>query len=84
MTQKEQYRVSERALVRRINRKFIGEDGLIGRQLKKTRAARATDTLGDYFILHLQRNFVVEHHVDPESLGRKLGALADWEYVAEE
>lgn len=76
--------VSERALVQRINRKFIVEDGLIGRQLKKTRAARATHTLGDYFILHVQGNFVVEHHVDPESLGRDLGALADWEYVVEE
>jgi hypothetical protein len=71
--------VTERAVVQRINRKFLAEDGELGRELKKTRGVRAKAEFGDYYILNVGRNFIVGHHVDPEGLARKLGVLANWE-----
>lgn len=66
--------VTMRALLQRINRKLSGE----GRKIRTTegRADRK------YFIVDLQRNAVVANNVNPETLGRKLGALEAWETVA--
>lgn len=75
--------VSERAVVQRINRKFLSEDGAPARELKKTRGARALLDLGDFYVLNTRRNFIDEHHVDPDDLGREMGVLAEYEYIVE-
>jgi hypothetical protein len=84
MTKKKGIPVSERAIMQRINRKFRSEDGPPARELKKTRGARALLDLGDFYVLNTERNFIDEHHVDPEDLAREMGVLADYEYLAEE
>jgi hypothetical protein len=76
--------ITERALIQRVNRALVREDGPIGRKLIKTRGERAKLDLGDYFVLNQLHNFVDEKDVDPESLARELGALADYEYLFEE
>lgn len=76
--------VTERAVMQRINRKFRTEDGAPARELKKTRGARAKLDLGDFYVLDTERNFIDEHHVDPEALGRELGVLSESEEYCED
>ncbi len=68
-----QIRVSEQALIQRINRKLAPEL----QQLKKSRGEYPSR--GDFWILDCNRNFVVADHVDIEELARELGCLATWE-----
>jgi len=72
--------VSTHALIQRINRK-LKEDN---EQLKTTRGWRAKLDLGTYYIQDFNRNWIVHHHVDPETVGRELGVLESWETVTEE
>jgi len=77
--------VSTRALVQRINRALAAD----GERLKKTRDRGAWGQtawldLGDYYVIDLDRNVVVAHHVNLEGEGRKLGVLAEWEALAAE
>ena len=73
--------VSERALIARINRKLAKQ----GEQLRRARATRdgnhliPDNNLGWYFIIDVNRNFIVHTHIDLELLGRELDALANWE-----
>jgi hypothetical protein len=76
--------VSERALIQRINRKFRSEDGPPARELKKTKGARAKQELGYFYVLNTERNFIDEHHVDPEALGRELGVVSESEEWCED
>ncbi len=69
--------ISERALVQRINRKLADE----GQLVKKARERVAT-TLGDYFVVDLTSNAVMDQDVDLEKLGRELKVLHDYETVA--
>jgi hypothetical protein len=71
--------VSERALVQRLNRSLAAD----GMQLKKTVGARAFASLGDYYVIDIARNFVVEKELDIEALGRKRKVLAEWELLEE-
>jgi hypothetical protein len=73
---KERVPVTERALIQRINRKLRSRNGYA---LKAARGDRWRSELGDYYTVDVDRNWIVEKHVDPEELGRKLGALAQWE-----
>ena len=76
--------VSERALIQRLNRK-IKEDDLV---LKKCRPdSIAHDTLGDYFVVDINQNVVIERKldsVDLQSMGRAKKVLADWEELKTE
>jgi hypothetical protein len=69
--------VSESGLIQRINRKLSKEQQC----LKKTRGQRALLDLGDFYILDWQGNFIREHHVDVELLGRELEVLKKWEVL---
>lgn len=68
--------ITERALCQRINRKLRSR----GKVLKHSRGNLWT-TLGDYYLVDLKRNFIAEHHINPEELGRELEALAPYETV---
>ena len=71
--------LSMRALVQRINR-AIQQDC----RLKITRGRRAHLDLGDYYVLNIGRNWIVEKDVDPEELGRRLGCIEPYEYVVQD
>ena len=66
--------ITEKALLQRINRKLRAQDEI----LKRARSTVET-TLGAYFVVDVQGNFVKQHHVDIEDFGRDLGVLAEWE-----
>ena len=65
--------VTVRALTQRLDR-LLARDS---KELRKTRGAPAIDALGSYYLLH--NNSVFADPVDLEELGRKTGALADYE-----
>jgi hypothetical protein len=72
--------VSERALYARINRalKQTGT-GETGRALRTSRSARMESSVGHYYVLDLDRNFIVRQRVDLIELARELKVLAPWE-----
>ena len=69
--------VTERAVVRRINRVLKKYDD----QLKKYRGGPCWSDFGDYYILDINRNNLLEGHVDIESKARELGVLKDHEKI---
>jgi hypothetical protein len=70
--------VSLRAVIGRINRKLKPEY----LQLKVTRGARARQEFGDFYVLNVYENRIMQNMLwDPEALGRELGVLAEWESV---
>ena len=71
--------VTVSAIVKRINRKLAADY----EKLRASRGARAEMDLGRFFIINVNRNFIVEKHVDVEELARRLNVLADWESVVE-
>ena len=73
--------VSERALVQRINRALV-KIGRYGQVMKKTRGERARLDLGRFYVLDMDRNVILGTHVDPESLGRQLEVLHEYEALA--
>jgi hypothetical protein len=74
MKQKPKVVVTERALLQRINRKLRDK-----RQALKSPRGRQYRELGNYYLLDLSRNSVIERDTDIEKLGRKLGVLQTWE-----
>ena len=72
-------KISERALLQRLNRK-LAEEKLI---VKKTRGEKLVREVGDYFLLDLHRNRITEKHIDLTAMGRERGVLAAWEVVGE-
>jgi hypothetical protein len=70
--------VSQRAIIQRINRKLAQK----GERVKTTRGNRWRGTLGDFYIVNPNYNVISRMGVDLESLGRELGVLAGWEFVA--
>jgi len=72
--------VSTRAVIARINRALKPDYEM----LKITRGYRAQLDLGQYYILNYNRNFIRNHHVDPETVARELEVLADYEEVIDE
>jgi hypothetical protein len=71
-------RVTQRALVQRINRVLARQDEV----LKATRGDRWRGEQGDYYIVDVRLNCIVHKHVDLEAAGRKLKVLQKWEEVA--
>lgn len=71
---KQRVPITEKALYQRINRKLRAD----GEVLKRARG-RVETTLGEFYVLDIQRNFVAQHHVDLAELGRELGVMAEWE-----
>jgi hypothetical protein len=76
--------VTARALIQRINRKLAAttdQGNWGGKRLRASRGAGDLNNLGDYYVLDLSRNAVVDDHVNPEKFGRDLGVLKEWERV---
>jgi hypothetical protein len=78
---KRKVKVSERALVARINRVLHKES----KTLRRCRASsRWVGELGAYYTLDLNRNMITLTRVDLATLGRELKVLDEWEELAEE
>ena len=71
-------KVSEHALIQRINRKLRHD----GEQLRKRRSLHVAQQISWYFWVDLQRNDIVCQHVDLEEFGRQLRVLRPSEQVA--
>ncbi len=71
--------VSVRAVEQRINRKLAEKR----QRLMRSRSERARAEVGDHYVVDVDRNLLVLHHVNLEALARKLGVLAEWEAIAD-
>jgi hypothetical protein len=76
----EPWTISIKALAHRINRKLAAQN----QKLIKARGERARTEVGTWYVIDPYRNHLVLKYVNPEALGRKLGALQSWEKVARE
>lgn len=71
--------VSQSALLRRVNRTLARQD----KQVRKCRtASRDYGELGDYYCVDINRNLIVDKHVDLENYGRDLKVLNTEERLA--
>jgi hypothetical protein len=82
MATKQTVPVTARALMQRINRKLA----IDGKRLIANRGARAIEELGPYCVVSGKPGhmYVYRQNVDLQMYGRELGALAEWERLAEE
>ena len=73
--------VTMRALIQRINRKLAPNQ-----KLKKCRhpSLETTTRPGEFYVVDMRRNFVIDLDADPEKMGRELGVLEPWEAVVDE
>lgn len=67
--------VSERAVIQRINRALAPR----GKKMCKTRGERAYLELGDYYVIDISRNRIVDQNIGLEAFARELGVLAPYE-----
>ena len=75
--QKQLIPVSLRAAVQRINRHLEKID----QKMCKSRPGRSQHTLGDYYVVDVRSNFLVESDIDPELYGRELKVIKGYETV---
>ena len=68
--------VTMRVLLDRINRKLKAVDC----RLRKAKGGWDS-ALENYYVVNVPGNHIVEENVDPEMMGRELGALRFWEKV---
>jgi hypothetical protein len=80
MSRREKVPVTTRAVIQRINRELKPDLQM----LKITRGERWRPELGDFYVSDFNKNWIVEKHVDPETLGRELEVLESWEKVVDE
>lgn len=67
------------ALISRINRRLKSEN----RRLRKSRS-QAKSSIGNFYVFDLEKSSIVETHVDPVELARRIGVLHKWESVEAE
>lgn len=73
-------KVSAQALFARLNRRLATQ----GKALRKCREkSRDHHTLGDYYVIDIARNAVVQKHVDLGKLAKSLHALHAGERLAD-
>jgi hypothetical protein len=81
---KQMVSVSQRALIQRINRILAKRGGAPGELLRAARGTRARQDLGDYYVVDLLHNRVINTNVDLEEFGREVEALAPYESLENE
>lgn len=72
-------KVSQQALVARLNRRLAKQGEALRRCRENT---RDHVTLGDFYVIDVARNSVVSKHVDLQKLAKRLGALKAGEILA--
>lgn len=73
--------ISARAVRQRLNSKLAPDHKAVR---KCSSDSPAWYTLGDYYLLNFQQNYVIDTHVNLESMARDFGVLAEWDEVAED
>jgi hypothetical protein len=78
--------VSPRALLQRINRALAGDEEMVRKSRPRIIEGQTyyDHNVGEYYRIDFNRNFLVEPHVDLESLGKKLGVMHEWEALKED
>ena len=71
--------LTQRALTQRLARALARD----GKRLRKTRAAPARSSVGDYYIIN-DSNGIVAHHVNLEQFAHELGVLQAYEHLITE
>lgn len=71
--------VTLNALIKRINRKLAHRD----QQMKITRGERWRRDLGDYYVIDVRLNAIMDTHCQPEALAREIEVLGSRERVVE-
>jgi hypothetical protein len=79
MAKRTKIEISLRALTQRINRRLAENDQV----MKAARGERIQKAVGDFYIIDTKVNAVHAHRIDPETFGRKLGVLKEWEVLAD-
>jgi hypothetical protein len=46
--------------------------------------SRTMSDVGQYFIVNIKRNLLVNDHCDPEAVGREIGVMAEYERLVED
>lgn len=69
--------ISEAALLMRIDR-FLSP---LNQKVRKARGDYAKSSLGEYYLVDVDRNVILETHVQIEAMARRLGVLESWENV---
>jgi hypothetical protein len=72
--------VSKAALMARINRKLSRTN----QRLKAARGDRQRLDLGDYYVINVNRNWIVSKGIDLEEYARELDVLQPWEALTSE
>jgi hypothetical protein len=76
-------KVSERALIQRINRRIGGYDAktctVWGERLRKNSSERGYSDLGWFYTVDMYSNYVTSAHLNLEQYGREVGALTERE-----
>ena len=70
-------KISERALFQRINRRLKRD----GERLQTARSQSTELSIGRYYIVNGDGNYVLHQHVDLEAWGREFGLIRPWEQV---
>jgi hypothetical protein len=70
--------LSPRAVIQRINRALLKQ----GEVLRASRGWRAQMDVGHYFLVDIDKNFIVRKDVDLERMAKELGVLKPYEKVA--
>ena len=68
-------RLSERAVIQRINRKLAHKN----ERICKSRGWRALQNLGEYHVIDCYRNALIKSHLNIEEFAKKLGVMAGHE-----
>jgi len=73
-------KLSQRAVIQRINRKLAKQDQKLNTSRMKSAGIH---DMGRYYIVDTYRNAVVDSQINLETMGRKLGAIAEYEEIGE-
>jgi hypothetical protein len=80
MTEPTKTKVTEQALIARINRKLAKENG----KLKRCREnSKDFNTLGYFYTIDLSLNCIVDRHIELAEYAQELGVMAGFEELAE-
>ena len=74
---KETLPISERSLIRRVNRKLADDNQV----LRMARGERAKRHVGEFYIVDTRRNFIVSKYINLLMFAREMGVLRPWEHI---
>jgi hypothetical protein len=73
-------KITERALYQRINRRLKRD----GERLQTARSQSTELSVGRYYIVNGDGNYILHQHVDLEAWGREFGVIQPWEQLEEQ